>query len=143
MNRFIDALPDTDMRLRIRKAHPKNISDAGSKNICLENPRLANKHKRRLVRKLEKESDFDAKSMNASTIDSITKHFQEEVCKAKDEFSSLRGDFKSVSQDLTQVVHSLRPSPSHRLIQQNRTRDSNFQNREGGYDIVTTIPIST
>lgn len=76
-------------------------------------------------------------------MDSSTKHFQEEVCKTiKHEFSSLRGDFKSVSQDLKQVVHSLRPSPPHRFIQQNGNRDYNFQNREGGKDITTIIPIS-
>lgn len=123
------------MKLRIREAHPKNISDAESQAIRLETFRLADKQRGRLVRTLQKETDFDVKStgINASTMYSSTKHFQEEVCKTiKDEFPSLRGDFKSVSQDLKQVVHSLRPSPPHRFIQQNGNRDYNFQNREGG-----------
>lgn len=91
IDHFIDALPDIDMRLRIRDAHPKNISDAESQAIRLETFRLADKQRRRLVRTLQNETDFDVKSINASTMDSSTKHFQEEVCKTiKDEFSSLR-----------------------------------------------------
>lgn len=147
IDHFIDALPDIDMRLRIREAHPKNVSDAESQAIRLETFRLADKQRdKRLVRTLQKETDFDVKStgINASTMDSSTKHFQEEVCKTiKDEFSSLRGDFKSVSQDFKQVVHSLRPSPPHRLIQQNGNRDYNFQNREGVDNITTIVQIGT
>lgn len=147
IDHFIDALPDIDMRLRIREAHPKNVSDAESQAIRLETFRLADKQRdKRLVRTLQKETDFDVKStgINASTMDSSTKHFQEEVCKTiKDEFSSLRGDFKSVSQDFKQVVHSLRPSPPHRFIQQNGNRDYNFQNREGVDNITTIVQIGT
>lgn len=57
-----------------------------SYKICLEIPRLADTQKKRRVRTLKKETDSDAKSMNASTI--------------TDEISSLIGDFKSVSQNL-------------------------------------------
>lgn len=61
------------MRLRIREAHPKNISEAQA--IRLETFRLADKQRGRLVRTFQKETDFDVKSINASTNDSSTKHF--------------------------------------------------------------------
>lgn len=57
-----------------------------SYKICLEIPRLADTQRGRRVRTLKKETDSDAKSMNASTI--------------TDEISSLISDLKSVSQNL-------------------------------------------
>lgn len=69
------------------------------------------------------------KSINASTMDSSTKHFQEEVCKTiKHEFSSLRGDFKSVSQDLKQRQH--RPPQRNRNQNDFRAQNSSEQGNE-------------
>lgn len=43
IDHFIDALPDFDMRLKLRESHPRTISDAELQAIRLETLKLADK----------------------------------------------------------------------------------------------------
>ena len=47
---FIDALPDSDMRLKLRETRPQSISDVEMQAIRLKTFRLADKQRGRIVR---------------------------------------------------------------------------------------------
>ena len=68
LDHFIDALPDPDMRYRIRESRPKNITDAEILAVRLETHKLADKQRHRsYVRTVEKESNDQEQPGRLST----------------------------------------------------------------------------
>jgi hypothetical protein len=126
IDHFIDALPDFDMRLKLRESNPKTISDAELQAIRLETFRLADKQRGRPVRNLQQNTDFQSrKSTESIPLEGENqKRFQEEITKTiNNGFSRMRGDLHSVTYELKQVVHTLKSLPTH----QNNYKDNNNQ----------------
>lgn len=135
IDHFIDALPDFDMRLKLRESHPKTISDAELQAIRLETLRLAERQRGRQVRNLQHHTDSENQKGTLSTPSegNTTKQLQDEICKAiKTEFSHVRGDLHSVTSELKQVVQSLKSVPTPRAPVSNNYRDYNNQIEMGG-----------
>lgn len=75
LDHFIDVIPDSDMRLRIREAHPKDIDEAEAQAIHLETNRLADRQRcsNRSIRAVnDKQSD---QSSNPDTLDLTRNEF--------------------------------------------------------------------
>jgi hypothetical protein len=122
IDHFIDALPDFDMRLKLRESNPKTISDAELQAIRLETFRLADKQRGRPVRNLQQNTDFQSKKSTESVPleGENQKRFQEEITKTiNNGFSKMRGDLHSVTYELKQVVHTLKSLPTHQNNYQN------------------------
>ena len=66
LDHFIDAIPDTDMRLRLRESRPKNISEAETQATRLETHKLADKQRGRLVRSVEHDNEPYVQNINSS-----------------------------------------------------------------------------
>lgn len=133
IDHFIDALPDFDMRLKLRESHPKTISDAELQAIRLETLKLADRQRGRQVRNLQHHTEPEHQKGTLSTPSdgSITK-LQDEICKTiKTEFSNVRGDLHPVTSELKQVIQSLKSVPTPRAPVSNNYRDYNNQNRNG------------
>ena len=58
MDTFIDALSESEIRLRLRKLGPKTLSEAESVAVHMEAHRIADKHRTRLVGKLNRKSQL-------------------------------------------------------------------------------------
>ena len=116
LDHFVDAIPDSDMRLRIREAHPKDIDEAEAQAIRLETHRLADRQRcsNRPVRAInEKQPD---QSSHSDTLNLI-----------RDEFSQVRKDIGS----LTNEIRKLNQSKFQR--NQNNERSSQSQKTHGSY----------
>lgn len=59
LDHFIDALPDPDMRLRLRESRPKNINEAETLAIRLETHKLADAQRMNRVNKIEANDNND------------------------------------------------------------------------------------
>ena len=69
LDHFIDALTESDIRLRIREVGPKSFSEAEVKAIRLEAHRIADRQQTRLVGKIEQEgSDGEQKRVQNQKI---------------------------------------------------------------------------
>lgn len=133
IDHFIDALPDFDMRLKLRESHPRTISDAELQAIRLETLKLADRQRGRQVRNLQHHTEPENQKGTLSTpSDGSTVKLQDEICKTiKTEFSNVRGDLHSVTSELKQVVQSLKSVSTPRAPVSNNYRDYNNQNRNG------------
>lgn len=116
---FIDAIPDSDMRLRIREAHPKDIDEAEAQAIRLETHRLADRHRcsNRSIRAVnDKQSD---QSSNPDTLDLI-----------RNEFTQVRKDIGSLTNEIRKLTQSKVQGDQNtqRLFQPQRS----YPNRQNG-----------
>lgn len=81
---FIDALPDTDIRLRLREIGPKSVSDAERTAVRLEAHKVADKTRgRHQVRAVDQ---GDSKGKTAETFDNL----QQQVKALRDEVANLQ-----------------------------------------------------
>ena len=68
-DQFVDALPDEDMRLRIRRNKPATLRDALGIALELESYQLASKQKARFVREAQlEEKDPGAKEQTGDVL---------------------------------------------------------------------------
>jgi hypothetical protein len=87
LEHFIDAIPDGDIRLRLREANPKNINEAETLAVRLETLKLADSQKGRMIRKVgEQAPDLNPVKINNSE-DNI-KHLKDNFQELKKEMSS-------------------------------------------------------
>jgi hypothetical protein len=90
---FIDALPDGDLRLRLRESKPKSIHEAETLAVRLETLTLAERQKECMVRQTDSvkghlnNSSLEVQNINNEKVESL-KEF-------KDEFSEFRKDLIS------------------------------------------------
>jgi hypothetical protein len=67
LEHFIDAIPDGDIRLRLREVNPKNINEAETLAVRLETLKLADRQKGRMIRKVgEQAPDLNPVKINNS-----------------------------------------------------------------------------
>lgn len=111
---FIDAIPETEIRLRLREVGPKSISEAENIAVRLEALRIADRQKGRSVRSAE----VDVTSINlANNIDEI-----------KNSVKSLRSEVNAMKND-KKYENQNRPGPPIRRPWNNR---GGFNDRPNG-----------
>ena len=93
LEHFIDAIPDGDLRLRLRESKPKSIHEAETLAVRLETLTLAERQKECMVRQTDSvkghlnNSSLEVQNINNEKVESL-KEF-------KDEFSEFRKDLIS------------------------------------------------
>lgn len=125
---FIDALPDSDMRLRIREAQVKDIAEAEILALRLEAYRVADKQKTNRYRghpiNIVSSNESDHLGDSASCVKSLMDGFRQEM--------------KSLTNDIKQVVKSAQNSQpgigngsinNHKQWSNNYQSKGNFQNK--------------
>ena len=127
LDHFIDAIPDADMRLRLRESHPKNISEAETQATRLETHKLADKQRGRLVRSVEHDNEPNVQNINSSAASQSDAVQPPEMVKTicntiRDEFSAIRGEFRSMTQELRTMTRNMRQDSNPR---QNNNRNGN------------------
>ena len=120
---FIDALPESDMRLRLREAQVKDIADAEILALRLEAYRVADRQKSN-----RKQVQFANQVETDSTADP-----QESDKAVKSIVDGFRHEFKGLANDLKQVIKSNNQKPEKDNKQGFRQNQSN-QNRKQNYN---------
>ena len=79
LDHFIDAIPDTDLRIRLREVGPKNINEAENVAVRLETLRLADKQRGKHVRTVESQPNKLENTVQAlgETLKEMTKEIKE------------------------------------------------------------------
>ena len=91
LEHFIDAIPDSDLRLRLRETNPKSINEAETLAVRLETLKLAERQKGRVVRQVDP-SKNEQQDHNGGTKNGFSEF--------KDEFSELRKDLVSLTKEI-------------------------------------------
>ena len=136
LDHFIDALPDADMRLRLRESHPKNIGEAETQAIRLETHRLADKQRGRMVRNIECEQVNNAE-VNVSHTGPPENSSAKVICDViRQEFKEMKENFGSLTheiKDLTKGLKSMNRNnhPQNRQVNRNAYRNNQGQNQGG------------
>ena len=82
LDHFIDALTDSDIRLRIREIGPKSLTEAEAMAVRLEAHRIADRQRTRLVGKIEQEIPDNEPKKTQNQMSSINRnvdHLQQQV----------------------------------------------------------------
>lgn len=95
LEHFIDAIPDPEMRLRLREASPKTVNEAETLAVRLETLKLAERQKGRLVRTAESAQNHNYKPNHEEVNEGET-------------FRTLQNDFSSIRQELSNLTRELR-----------------------------------
>ena len=74
LDHFIDALTESDIRLRIREVGPKSLTEAEAMAIRLEAHRIADRQRTRLVGKIEQEGSDGEQKRVQNQMSSINKN---------------------------------------------------------------------
>jgi len=139
---FIDALPESEMRLRIREAQVKDIAEAEILALRLEAYRVADRQK---TNRNRSQSVNQVHSNGPGVVDNSDSHTL-----IKSIMDGFRQEMKSFSNDIKQVVkttHDTQPTKANNNVRQNLSNSNNggqygrsYQNREqnngqrNGYD---------
>ncbi|CAG2220538.1 unnamed protein product [Mytilus edulis] len=122
---FIDALPESDMRLRIREAQSKDIAEAEILALQLEAYRVADKQKTNRYRGHPLNAVATNESACLDDPESFTKTFMD----------GFRQEMKSLTNDIKQVVKSAQssqPGKTNDNYSNNKQWSNNYQNK-GNY----------
>lgn len=144
LDHFIDALPDPDMRYRIRESRPKNITDAEILAVRLETYKLADKQKHRSnVRTVEKESNDQEQPVRLSTTKKSTplrysgQNHQKGTGKTKDSNQksndyrsrdTLSDEMKKLREDIANLTFEFQKTTSLNVKQRNDQDQQNSGN---------------
>lgn len=125
LEHFIDAIPDGDIRLRLREVNPKNINEAETLAVRLETLKLADRQKGRMIRKVGEQAP-DLNPINNS-VDNI-KHL-------KDNFEDLKKEMSSFTKEIRNMVQNrLTNTGSVEEFKRNNPQSSNnyqnYQNKQ-------------
>ena len=139
---FIDALPESEMRLRIREVQVKDIAEAEILALRLEAYRVADRQK---TNRNRSQSVNQVHSNGPGVVDNSDSHTL-----IKSIMDGFRQEMKSFSNDIKQVVktsHDTQPAKANNNVRQNLNNSNNggqygrsYQNREqnngqrNGYD---------
>ena len=128
LDQFIDALPDPDMRLRIREARPKNINDAEILAVRFETFKQADRHRsNNLV------GAGDAKTVLPIGTNKQDKTANHESGEIKEMIGDLRTDLANLTQELKQSRNQSSGNKNfynqEKQTQQNRPYSHNNPNR--------------
>ncbi|CAC5382459.1 unnamed protein product [Mytilus coruscus] len=124
LEHFIDALPDADLRLRLRESNPKSIHEAETLAVRLETLKSAEIQKGRMVRQ-------------ADTVHNENNTINTELNNGKGEdFKSLRHELSDFKKELVSLTRDIKG------MSQNKNRNSqgggnqqrNYQNGQRGYN---------
>lgn len=98
LEHFIDALPDGDLRLRLRESNPKSIHEAETLAVRLETLKLAERQKGCMVR----QTDYVKGHLNNSSLEvqNVNNEKGESLKEFKDEFSEFRKDLISLTKEI-------------------------------------------
>ncbi|CAC5386872.1 unnamed protein product [Mytilus coruscus] len=99
LEHFIDALPDADLRLRLRESNPKSIHEAETLAVRLETLKLAERQKGRMVRQ-------------ADTVHNENNTINTELNNDKGEdFKSLRHELSDFKKELVSLTRDIKGKP--------------------------------
>lgn len=100
LDQFIDALPDPEMRLRLREAKPKDINEAEILAIRLETYRLADAQRTKSVYTIQSKAEYDP----ISTL-------KEDNQQLRDDLQSLTREIKTLIKNSHTPTQSYSPKP--------------------------------
>ncbi|CAC5395696.1 unnamed protein product [Mytilus coruscus] len=124
LEHFIDALPDADLRLRLRESNPKSIHEAETLAVRLETLKLAERQKGRMVRQADtghNENNTINTELNNDKGGDF-KSLRHELSDFKKELVSLTRDIKGMFQN------------KNRNSQGGGNQQRNYQNGQKGYN---------
>jgi hypothetical protein len=122
LEHFIDAIPDGDLRLRLRESNPKSIHEAETLAVRLETLKLAERQKGCMVRQTD---SVKGHSNNSSLeVQNVNNEKGESLKEFKDEFSEFRKDLIS----LTKEIKSLSQTHKYNGRQGGDNQQGNYQN---------------
>lgn len=113
LDNFIDALPESDMRLRLREAQVKDIAEAEILALRLETYRVADRQRTNTSRYRGYHVNEVSPHVE-STAGSSTQNNGHQQDLVKSVLDGFRHEFKSLSNDIKQVVKSVQQKPSVR-----------------------------
>ena len=128
LEHFIDAIPDSDLRLRLRESNPKSINEAETLAVRLETLKLAERQKGRMVRQVDSGDNEQLNKKGSSN---------EGPPEFKDEFSDLRKDIVSLTKEIrvmtqNQKKNGQRGDNYQRNFNTGQRRPFNGQNKSFG-----------
>ena len=115
LDHFIDALTESDIRLRIREVGPKSLSEAEAMAIRLEAHRIADRQRTRLVGKIEQEGS-----------DGEQKRVQNQMSSINKNVDHLHRRVEDLYKDKNPSTHNTRNRNSHNYS--NRQHNNNSDN---------------
>ena len=126
LEHFIDAIPDSDLRLRLRESNPKSINEAETLAVRLETLKLAERQKGRIVRQVDSKENEQTNKKEGSNKNEF-----------KDEFSDLRKDILSLTKEIRVMTRNnqnngQRGDNYRRNFNNGQRRPFNDQNRNFG-----------
>ena len=149
LDQFIDSLNDSDMRLRVREARPKNINEAEILAVRLETYKQAEKHRNQTLRNTDSnKSVLPIKSESTwvgnreNEIENSVKAMRQEVGDVKKELSTIFQEIRNINrngqnqhnQQKPQGQNRWRNGQNYQSNNRNRPNDKrgNNQNERGG-----------
>ena len=127
LEHFIDAIPDGDIRLRLREVNPKNINEAETLAVRLETLKLADRQKGRMIRKVgEQAPDLNPVKINNS---------EDNIKHLKDNFQELKKEMSSFTKEIRDMVQNRLGNTGYiGEVKRNNPQSSNnyqhYQNRQ-------------
>jgi hypothetical protein len=118
LEHFIDAIPDGDIRLRLREVNPKNINEAETLAVRLETLKLADRQKGRMIRKVgEQAPDLNPVKINNS---------EDNIKHLKDNFQELKKEMSSFTKEIRDMVQNRLGNTGYiGEVKRNNTQSSN------------------
>ncbi|XP_069109431.1 probable basic-leucine zipper transcription factor E [Argopecten irradians] len=124
LDHFIDAINDSDIRLRLREACPRSINEAETLAVRLETYRLADNHRGRQTRSV------DVRATETSNVSSKTSAENNEVSSKtpsnSSEIDSLKNELKSLTKEIKDLVKTTKSSS-----QNNQNKQKQYTNNNG------------
>ena len=140
LEHFIDAIPDADLRLKLREYNPKSICEAETLAVRLEALRMSERQKGRMVR----QADIVGENQNEKQKELQNANLNNNVVEMKKEFMNLTREIRGLSQNLSKQMKpggssQFQNQPNRNFGNQNRNfgpgnRNSNYNgNGNGGF----------
>lgn len=121
---FIDAIPETEIRMRLREVGPMTLAEAEKIAVRMEAHRIADKQRTRLVGKVEQDSQ-DTPSSNQNTV-------EQQISNISTRIDSLQKSVQNLAQQHTGRTQANYRNPQQRNNfnhGQNRPYNRNFNQR--------------
>ena len=125
VDHFIDALPETEIRLRLREVGPTTLAEAEKIAVRMEAHRIADKHRTRLVGKVEQEGQGHLTS-GQNTIEQRMANISKSIDTLQKSVQNLANQRNSHTQA---HFRNYQPNNVNNNQRQNRLYDNQRQNR--------------